>query len=152
MNWSRILTFPAAFLLIAVTVFAHREGDVLDGTGLDLRGPDGTLLNLRIVDQQFRLYAMDETREVIALPPMFHRVILATEEIPRSSRTMRILLLPSGEGDFATSPRRIPVPFNYWVTLFVGEPNEDGERDLIPRTRFSQPIADEGGDDEDGEG
>lgn len=152
MNWFRILAFSTAFLLMAVTMFAQREGEVLDGTGLDLLGPDGTLLNLRIVDQQFRLYAMDETREIIALPAMFHRVILATEEIPRTSRTMRILLLPSEGGDFATSPRRIPVPFNYWVTLFVGEPNEDGERDLIPRSRFSQPIGDGEEEIEDREG
>lgn len=150
MKWSRLLTLPLAFVLMAASVFAHREGDILDQVGLDLIGPDGTLLNLRIVEQQFRLYAMDETREVIPIPPIFRRTILATEEIPRTSRTMRILLLPSEEGDFVTSPRRIPVPFHYWVTLFVGEPNEDGERDIIPRTRFFQELG--GGEDPEEQG
>ena len=139
-----LLALPALFL--APILGAQITAEALDSQGLNLQLSE-VGLNLRIVDQNFRIYFFDEDRLPLNPPPYAHAVLF-TEEVSRPKREDRIFLSPSADGPFLVSPRIIAPPYDFWVRIVLSD--EEDENTTLPRTRFQQEIPEELKDD-DGE-
>lgn len=117
----------------AAGLHAFGVGEELDELGHDFQTPRG-LLNLRIVENRFRAYFVDEERLIVE--PPYLRIVLFTEEMRRVDRRERLVLTPTGDGSHATHPRVIPPPHDFWVRMVLVESEDEEEHDTVPRTLF----------------
>ncbi len=126
------LALPILFLASALG--AQVTTEALDSQGLNIQLPE-VGLNLRVVDQNFRIYFLDEER--IPLDPQpYTRAVLFTEQARGPKREDRLFLSPSSDGPFLVSPRIIAPPFDYWIRIVLT--GDDVEEEVIARTRFQQ--------------
>ncbi|MCC5806034.1 MAG: hypothetical protein JJU00_06860 [Opitutales bacterium] len=136
----RVSFFAAGVLLSAAGLPAVDIGDELDGFGHDFQTPEGTM-NLRIVDNRFRAYFVDEERLVVE--PPYIRIVLFTEEMRRVDRRDRLVLVPASGDPYATNPRIIPPPHDFWVRTVLVKSEDDEEHDAVARTLFRQASGDD---------
>ena len=116
-------------------LFAVGLGEELDGFGQDFQSPEGTM-NLRVVDNRFRAYFIDEERLIVE--PPYIRVVLFTEEMRRVDRRDRLVLEPASDSVYLTNPRIIPPPHDFWVRMVLVQSEDDEAHDTVARTLFRQ--------------
>ncbi len=140
----RLLWIVVGFLPVASGLSAVGLGEELDGFGHDFQTPDGTM-NLRVVDNRFHAYFVDEER--LLVEPPYLRVVLFTEEMRRVDRRDRLVLEPGPGGVYMTNPRIIPPPHDFWLRMVLVKSEDQEEHDSVARTLFRQALEGEGIED-----
>lgn len=117
------------------------------------QGDQKGFVNLRIVDNQFRLYFLEEDRDTIAEPALPHAVIHYSNTQRRSLNNQTLTLSRSG-GPFLGNPRFIQAPHRYQVRIFLtpqlgqGADDSDGiilGQQILNQLSAADPQADETG-------
>ena len=112
----------ALLLLGPLGLAAQSVGTRLPEMGLYQESRYGTV-NLRIVDDNLRLYFLNEEGEVMA--PPIEAAAARMEQVSNATTDPYIYMRPASSGIYLTSPRYIPKPYDYRVTLILfGESRE----------------------------
>lgn len=144
----RLLAAIVLFAAVPAVAAAQAVGEELKPeVGPYKAIPGGFQMNLRIVDNHFRLYFVDEEMKVVA--PVFKQAYVTYEPIGRSADEERIGLTASGP--FLSSPRFIRPPYAYWVRLLLAHETDDEKNIVFGRLRVDHEepaeIAEEGDSD-----
>lgn len=130
------------FLLVAGALGAAEEKPALgvkvgEGVGHDWVLPNGQLVNLQIIANQFHLLFLDADRWVIE--PTVEKVIVRGEEARNKTNELN-LVLRKGSGASLMHVRTFFAPFDYWLRLLVPSEEAADEWVSLTRVRFSPGV------------
>ena len=124
-GWLAVATLGAS------TEFSAELGAIVDdASGMDWTLPGGETLHLRILDDRFQAFFLNEAREIIE--PTLEKVILRGEETRNKTNEFNLPLRRAGLS--LSHPRRFYPPYDYWVIGLV--PHEGKDSTVLPRQRF----------------
>ncbi|WP_309398436.1 hypothetical protein [Cerasicoccus maritimus] len=114
------------FSLLFILAAAALEGQVVEGEKLepelglyvdiDAKEWGAAKLNLRIVNNNFQAYFLDEN-DLLVAPPIDKMIVHYSNFIKKSQAKLTIMLEPAGM--MMTSKRVIPPPYRYQVRIFL---------------------------------
>lgn len=135
MNWPlrmRSLFLPVIFCLLLVLPLSAgaqsietppdlKPGDTLPGPlGIYYERGEG-FLNVRIVDNRFRLYFLEEDKETLVEPGFSEAIIHYGNAVRRGLNRNTTTLELAGGQPYLMAARIIPPPHRYWVQIVVPE-------------------------------
>ena len=124
-------------LLVCGSIFAENRlqlGEALPGgVGQDWTLPDGQVVNLQIVANQFHLVFLDQERVIVK--PTVAKVIIRGEETRNKTQKLQVTL-SAGSGASLSHPRKVYPPYDYWLQLVVPADEASGEWKSLARRRF----------------
>jgi hypothetical protein len=127
----------ALVLALCRAAVAQTLGQPLgDEGGLTIPIPDGPTLNLRIVDHNLRIYALDGDGKLV-LPPYAKAIVEV--EYERASKNEHLMLRQRDGNPWLTHPRFLRPPYFYRlrILLYPYEDSDEG-RIVLPVQELNQ--------------
>lgn len=126
------------FLLMLISpIFAGKVGEELEKRGVYKDLEDGIRLNIRVEENQFQAYFVDE-QNIITEPPV-KDIILDLDSSRGRQDNWHAILEPAQEGDFLTAARTIYPPFHFDMRVLLRYPDES-QNQAYANWQFSQAI------------
>lgn len=128
------------FLFTTTTSYAQDDEGEADNKllelGLYLNNKKGGVVNVRIVENKFRIYFMDKDKNVVS--SAFKNARLDVELFRNKTNEFSLYMKLSDDGLYLTSPRRINPSYHHWLRLVLLDPDNADNNQVWARIAFKQ--------------